>query len=346
MAAGASWSMLYITDLMTSTAEISNLVSVITVLMGLVVMLVFLIRLIYQDIADGGSGVTKVNVKTPQTIMTRVDVPFTLSLQSDTTSIVKLKLASKCAYSIKYSWAVPISSFHHMLRSPWQKFYKSTVSSDLDSHSGAHDDREIILQRPQNLNLGQAPREVYPLVVILVKLGSENTENYTAVTSLVKIIHLKDATCPIPSQVLSTYIRQGSGLTQLRPLFVTDSGGGECSDTESAEDSETEDWPSSGGIRSRCVVCQLARVNRVALPCRHANTCASCFDRLQSRCPMCRGFISSYFLLFPDPDPPPQDKNQNRVSEPEVSAHARRSWTNLWNEWNVRINAAMGLQEN
>ena len=98
-----------------------------------------------------------------------------------------------------------------MWRSPWQKFYKSTVSSDLDSHSGAHDDREIILQRPQNLNLGQAPREVYPLVVILVKLGSENTENYTAVTSLVKIIHLKDATCPIPSQVLSTYIRQGSG---------------------------------------------------------------------------------------------------------------------------------------
>jgi len=344
MAAGSSWSMLYITDLMTSTAEISNLVSVLTVLMGLVVMLVFLIRLIYQDIADGGTGVTKVNVKTPQTIMTRVDVPFTLSLQSDTTSAVKLKVSSKCAYSVKYSWAVPITSFHHMLRSPWPKFYESAVSSDLDSHSGAHDDREIILQCPQNLNLGQAPREVYPLVVILVKLGSENTEDYTAVTSLIKIIHLKDATCPIPSQVLSTYIRQGSGLTQLRPMFVSDNGGGECSDTESAEDSETEDWPSSGGIMARCVVCQLARVNRVALPCRHANTCASCFDRLQSRCPMCRGFISSYFLLFPDPDPPPEDKS--RAPEPEGSVHARRSWSTMWHEWNVRVNAAMGLQEN
>ena len=84
-----------------------------------------------QDIADGGSGVTKVNVKTPQTIMTRVDVPFTLSLQSDTTSIVKLKLASKCAYSIKYSWAVPISSFHHMLRQRYKRKYLDFLKFDL-----------------------------------------------------------------------------------------------------------------------------------------------------------------------------------------------------------------------
>ena len=36
------------TDLLTSTAEISNLVSVLSVLAGLLVMLVFLIKLIYQ----------------------------------------------------------------------------------------------------------------------------------------------------------------------------------------------------------------------------------------------------------------------------------------------------------
>ena len=58
MAGGGSWSMAYITDLLTSTAEISNLVSVLTVLMGLVVMLVFLIRLIYQV------GVTHYIIKT------------------------------------------------------------------------------------------------------------------------------------------------------------------------------------------------------------------------------------------------------------------------------------------
>ena len=40
------------TDLLTSTAEISNLVSVLSVLAGLLVMLVFLIKLIYQVRAD------------------------------------------------------------------------------------------------------------------------------------------------------------------------------------------------------------------------------------------------------------------------------------------------------
>ena len=48
---GTSWSMAYITDLLTSTAEISNMVSILSVLIGLVVMSVFLIRLIYQVIS-------------------------------------------------------------------------------------------------------------------------------------------------------------------------------------------------------------------------------------------------------------------------------------------------------
>ena len=311
-----------------------------------------------QDIADGGGGgVTKVNVKTPQTVMTRVDIPFTLSLQSDSPpNNVVVRVSSKCSYSMKYFWAVPISSFHHVLRSPWTWFYKAAVSSDsvnVDmfggdqtrvSQSASHDDRDITLSCPSNLDLGQAPREVYPLVVILVKTGSETIEDLTEVTALINIIHLKDATCPIPSQVLSTFIRQGSGLTQLRPMFVSDSGAGECSDTESAEDSETEDWPSSAGIMARCVVCQIGRVNRVALPCRHANTCATCFDRLQSRCPMCRGFISSYFLLFPDPAPPKQAESHVTRATPDLVTP--RNWTSLWQQWNNRVNALMGLQEN
>ena len=40
--------MAQVTELLTSTAEISNLMSVITVLLGLVAMMVFLVRLIYQ----------------------------------------------------------------------------------------------------------------------------------------------------------------------------------------------------------------------------------------------------------------------------------------------------------
>ena len=44
----SSWSMAQVTDLLASTAEISNLMSVITVLLGMVAMMVFLVRLIYQ----------------------------------------------------------------------------------------------------------------------------------------------------------------------------------------------------------------------------------------------------------------------------------------------------------
>ena len=304
----------------------------------------------------------KVNVKTPQTVMTRVDIPFTLSLDTDisSSSRVMVRMSSRCSYSMKYFWAVPISPFHHALRSPWSWFYSAAVSSDQNTFSSfgglearvnqcrAHEERSIILTCPRDLDLGQAPRDVYPLVVILVKTGSEVVEDNTGVTALVNIIHIRDATCPIPSQILATYIRQGRGLTQLRPLYISDSGEAECSDTESAEDSETEDWPSSTHILARCVVCQIERVNRVALPCRHANTCATCFDRLQSRCPMCRGFISSYFRLFPDPDPPAPTQNSSDgaggpPAPPEVTG---RSWRTLWRDWNVRFNAAMGLQEN
>ena len=50
-----SWSMAQVTDLLTSTAEISNLMSVVVVLAGLLVMLVFLLKLIYQAITQASS---------------------------------------------------------------------------------------------------------------------------------------------------------------------------------------------------------------------------------------------------------------------------------------------------
>ena len=46
--ASQSWSMSQVTELLTSTAEITNQASVLAVLLGLLVMLVFLSRLIYQ----------------------------------------------------------------------------------------------------------------------------------------------------------------------------------------------------------------------------------------------------------------------------------------------------------
>ena len=90
-----------------------------------------------------------------------------------------------------------------------------------------------MVQSPGRMELGQAPREVYPLVVVMVRSGSQLAAQPGQVTALVNIIHLKDDTCPIPSQVLSVYIRQGPSLTLLRQMFLSD---GENSDTESAEE--------------------------------------------------------------------------------------------------------------
>jgi len=356
--------MAYFTDFLASTAEISNLMSVLAVLGGLLVMFVFLLRLIYQDIADGGgAGVTKVTHKSPQTIMTKVAIPFTLALQEncsvpDSGLNARVKVSSSSPYFAKYFWGVQISAFHHVLRAPWPWFYQAFLhgnlfgvehcieSSDVREANDAHEERGVVIRKTSAnpLNLGQAPREVYPLVVVMVRKDSENTEDLTEVTALINIFHIKDSSCPIPSQILCTYMRQGAGVTLLRQMYLSDSLGGESSDTESAEDSETEDSPGdrkNKEVQARCIICQLGRVNRVALPCRHANTCGECFDRLQSRCPMCRGFISSYFLLRPEPvraDPP------HSTTQPSIPL--TMTWGQRVHSWNMWVNAAMGLQEN
>jgi len=354
--------MAYFTDFLASTAEISNLVSVLAVLGGLLVMSVFLFRLIYQDIADGGgAGVTKVTHRSPQTNMTKVSIPFALTLQEDcvipdNSLNVRVKVSSMSPYYAKYFWGVQISAFHHVLRAPWPWFYQAFLHGNLfgvehcvetsevrEAHE-AHEERGVVIRKTSTLplNLGQAPREIYPLVVVMVKKDSEQTEDLTEVTALINIFHIKDSACPIPSQILCTYIRQGAGVTLLRQMYLTGSLG-ESSDTESAEDSETEECHGDSrtkGVQARCIVCQLGRVNRVALPCRHANTCGDCFERLQNRCPMCRGFISSYFLLRAEPARPGPACPDSPAGPPPT-----QTWAQRLHSWNLWLNAAMGLQE-
>jgi len=356
--------MAYFTEFLASTAEISNLMSVLVVLSGLLVMFVFLLRLIYQDIADGGgAGVTKVTHKSPQINMTKVTIPFTLSLREncivpDSSLNVRVKICSSCPYFARYFWGVQISAFHHVLRAPWPWFYEAFLHGNMfgEEHcvesspvreTTSHEEKGVVIRKSSGepLRLGQAPREVYPLVVVLVKKDSDNVADLMEVTAIVNILHLKDDSCPIPSQILCTYMRQGKGITLLKQMYLTDNLGGDNSDTESAEDSDTESTEdkSTKKMQARCIICQVERVNRVALPCRHANTCGECFERLQSRCPMCRGFISSYFLLRPEPA---RETNTNRSSSAQPEQTTRLSWSQWWHNWNIWFNAAVGLQEN
>ena len=115
----------HLTELLVSTAEFSNLLSFLAVLGGLLVMMSFIIKLIYQDI-EGGGGVTRVTHRAPQTRMARVPVPFTVAVgeeRGDGEGVV-LKTSSQVDYSIRYCWGVDIPAFHHVLRAPWPWFHQ------------------------------------------------------------------------------------------------------------------------------------------------------------------------------------------------------------------------------
>jgi len=329
-----------LTDLLVSTAEVSNLFSILAVLGGLLVMMTFIIKMLYQDLGDGG-GVTRVTHRAPQTRMCRVSVPITLAVEDAGERGTKIKMSSQVPYILRYCWGVEVATFHHVLRSPWPWFHQAASRGNLFGngciqHDQAspvvqpHEEMGLVVSPPQGLNLGPSPRNSYPLVVVALRADLDGeVEDLAMVTSVLAVVHIKDNICPIPTQVLSSYIRQGSVSTQLVPLYVSSSPG-ESSDTESAEEEETEDMEGLLGSRARCVVCQLERVTRAALPCRHAITCGSCFDRLKSQCPMCRAFINSYFLLGPEPAPRPETPSP--PPPPSFWRQAQQRWENL-NHW-------------
>jgi len=325
-------------DLLASTTEVSTFVSVLTVLAGLLVMLVFLFRLIYQDLADGGgAGVTKVSTRPAQILLAPVKVPFTLRLLVD-----KVVVSASVAHTVRCYRGVSVAAAHRTARSARlpaalhqsQLFGPggATVEGEL-RRAGPHLERELEIPGDAGAGLGPPPRDRYPLVVVL---STEGGGPEGGVTACLTILHLADPACPAPSHVLFTFIRRGPALTRLHPLYIEAAEEVESSDTESCGG---EEW---GGVedRARCIICQVERVNRVALPCRHANSCGRCFDRLEARCPMCRGFITAFFLLSPDPPAEPI----SAPAPPPTTPLPRLS--RLWHSWNLWYNAAMGLREN
>jgi len=343
---------------LTFMAEMSNLASFYLVIGGFAVMFIFILRRFGQDFQDVNSGVNRVTHSPPQIGMCKVSVPFSFSLKDNSSSSyssLSVTTSSTTPYLTRCYWGVSVPNLHHVLRAPSPWFHQAFVHGnlfgrshcqqmgELETHE-AHEEREVVVKKPTEdpLNLGLAPREVYPLVVCFVKAGSDcdegtpdSPDGRDDVTTLVSVVHLRDEQCQVPSQVLASYLKHASGrVTALRQLYITSAG--ESEDTESAEDSDTES-DRLERISARCVVCQVERISRAVLPCRHATTCGNCFNRLQNRCPMCRGFIQSYFLLQPERAPPPQ---------PPAPRQENSTWMQMLNGWNERLNQAMGFQQN
>lgn len=84
-----------------------------------------------------------------------------------------------------------------------------------------------------------------------------------------------------------------------------------------------------------CCVCQSLAVFFALLPCRHACVCNRCISLLD-KCPICRGFIESYFRINDRPEVeewrPVEDEGEN--IGPRL---------NRWQTLNQRLNEMLGF---
>ena len=143
------------------------------------------------------------------------------------------------------------------------------------------------------------------------------------------------------SQQEGTEHRKDSGLvTDDMKTSVT--GADDCSSAdelkETVEHSDVLKVEHSNVLKDEsnnlCVVCQNAPIFYTLLLCRHACVCFSCI-KLLDRCPMCRGYIDSYFRLDGAPDPiVPEDNMEDGV-------HPRIHW---WEALNNRLNRLLGFE--
>lgn len=80
-----------------------------------------------------------------------------------------------------------------------------------------------------------------------------------------------------------------------------------------------------------CTVCQNSPISRVILPCRHVCICEECLH-LVSKCPMCRGPVTSHFSLYPNT---PEHHRDIEAGD--------NSWLGYLQQLNDRLNRSLGF---
>lgn len=323
------------TSFMVSLAEFSHVASIIVILSCTVVMLTFILRLVGQDLLNGfPGGVTRVpppgHAPRVKMDLTRLDI--TTKIIECHGNLLKIRaMTNVSGETLQYRvyWGVAVSAFHHVLRSPWGWFQEAFQRGNLFGSEGCsvlgpmeridcENQVDISLECP-TLNLGPAPRNQYPLVLVAIPKRHLNSNSDSPEGEFViNVIHVKDELCHFPTHILGSYLKhRNSKATHLIPLYPGD------------EDNDNQ-----------CVVCISRPATRVTLPCRHASVCGQCFVKLpQSKCPMCRTFIQSYFLLKPEEEEEDQCQDQE-PDDPPIT------WRQRLAEFEHRFAMAAGLQEN
>ncbi|OWF40659.1 Cell growth regulator with RING finger domain protein 1 [Mizuhopecten yessoensis] len=110
-----------------------------------------------------------------------------------------------------------------------------------------------------------------------------------------------------------------------------------CLDTPLVQESD-RDFNLQDDQQEECIVCQAELVALALLPCRHTCVCSSCFTQLD-RCPMCRGYIESYFRVRRN------SEEENAVTGEDTPPDSLISTAHgsMWERLNSRLNTFLGF---
>ncbi|XP_057660989.1 cell growth regulator with RING finger domain protein 1-like [Diorhabda carinulata] len=361
------------TTLLVSAAELSNIISVLAVLLCFCAMFLFITRNMMVLRVHGEdfvfpTPIHQVPPRIPQMNMMKVHIPFTFKLlETSTSSYSELQCctSSQGKYGIRVYWGVNIRELHIFLWRPWADLRDACLSGDFLNiyyqykgphiEKNPHSDEIMTLKLEEPLELGSPPRLCYPLVVILFRNDVNENILPDETVALINVIHIKDSVCTLPTSILAQYLKQANGqLSCLKQLYLAtgNPGGYEegqipfavAEPVEGGPDSmeqtlvcpTNEDptlWNSTG--EQLCVVCQYFPLSRALLPCRHTCICASCFDKLD-RCPMCRGPIKSYFCI--------RGEEYMPITTNSKTQDSHGSLYNWLHHWDDRLTDFLGFQ--
>ncbi|KAK3852188.1 hypothetical protein Pcinc_041210 [Petrolisthes cinctipes] len=255
-----------LTAALMTAAEISNLFSVVGVIICFFCMVIFILRLQGEDLF----GTSTVHVAPPARVRVayqKVHIPFSLELHKPgeaTYCDVQVKMQSDVNYSMRSFWGVSAPHLHTVMAAPWSTFFTSLLidenpkEAEQDQVEEEQLEEEKVQEVKETLtaqvkdeverkdigetvkriglasstplpSLGQSPRTTYPLVLCMLRQEKlENEEDPSEVGALINIIHIKDPDCQVPTCVLHQYIKQYSGqITRLQALYTQGSSSSE-----------------------------------------------------------------------------------------------------------------------
>ncbi|KAK6180927.1 hypothetical protein SNE40_008891 [Patella caerulea] len=185
-------------------------------------------------------------------------------------------------------------------------------------------------------NYGEPSRQYYPLVVIMVQTENNLTsfQHEYNVNAMMTIIHLQDSQTALQSYIIGQYVKlDGRQVFSLQPIFVTSSD--EVGELGTENNLPKTDSSNNCQDTDICVVCQNLPVSHVVLPCRHACVCSNCFQRIE-KCPMCRGYLDSYFTLH--------ETNIEAETADNSTDSLSNNFQTRWEMWNQRLNEFLGYR--